>query len=122
MMHWIGGVLGKVAQECLRRGEPILSSLCVHQNGTVGEGYGIAVKWVYGTAPDDLDDHAANERLACYRHFGAVLPPDGGRAALTPQIEARRDRAAAQRSERRGDICPTCFTELPVSGVCSICT
>jgi len=121
MMNWIGGVLGKVADECQRRGEPILTSLCVHQEGTVGDGYAIAVRSVYGITPDDLDEHAARERLACYRYFGAPMPADGGRSALTPQVRARREAAAAQRPERRGGICPTCFTELPVSGVCSFC-
>jgi hypothetical protein len=121
MMHWIGGVLGAVTEECGRRAEPTLSSLCVHQDGTVGDGYGVAVQAAYGIAPDDLDGHAANERLACNRHFGAVLPADGGRSALTPAVEARRDRAAAQRPERRGQVCPTCFTELPVTGACGRC-
>ena len=34
--------------------------------------------------------HAAVERLACYRYFGAQLPPDGGKQRLTPQVAAKR--------------------------------
>ncbi|WP_261563309.1 DUF6884 domain-containing protein, partial [Frankia tisae] len=92
-MHWIGGVLGRVAEDCGSRGEPLLSALCVQkEEGIVGEGYAGAVEAVRGHRPEDPDQHAAEERLACHRHFGATLPPDGGRPALTRQVAARRDR------------------------------
>lgn len=100
LMHaWIGDVLGMVARDCYRRGEPLLSALCVHADGTVGDGYGWAIDETYGgSAPEDLDMHAALERLKCYRHFGAVMPSDGGRPALTPQVASKR-RTAARRSK-----------------------
>ena len=31
-----------------------------------------------GSLDGDADDHAARERLECYRHFGAELPAGGG--------------------------------------------
>ena len=34
--HWIGRVLGSVARESHQRGEPMLSALCVHEDGTIG--------------------------------------------------------------------------------------
>lgn len=34
--------------------------------------------------PHDLDMHAVEERLRCYRHFGTILSRDGGRPELTP--------------------------------------
>jgi hypothetical protein len=44
MMHWIGQVLERVAERCGAFGEPSLTSLCVHQNGTIGaRAHGIGV-------------------------------------------------------------------------------
>jgi hypothetical protein len=87
LMNWIGQVLGGVSRISHRRGQPMLSALCVHADGTVGDGYGQAILDNYGgPLPDDLDMHAAEERLRCHRSFGADLPPGGGRPALTPQV------------------------------------
>ncbi len=120
--HWIGRVLGDVARDCHRRGEPLLSALCVHADGTVGDGYVIATKENYGIEPTDPDLHAAEERLACYRHFGATLPSGGGRAILPPQIMRRRQaKTRSVNAERKRAQCPNCFVELPVSGVCGFC-
>lgn len=122
LSNWIGGVLGLVAEDCARRGEPLLSALCINQEGSVGPGYAPSVAALRETTPDDPDTHAAHERLACYRHFGATMPKDGGRAALSPTMQRRRDREASQRPERRGAVCPTCFVELPVTGACMNCS
>ncbi|HSL27030.1 MAG TPA: hypothetical protein VLA54_12180 [Acidimicrobiia bacterium] len=123
--YWIGDVLGRVARDCHRRGEPLLSALCVHADGTIGEGYGIAVTQTYGDAPQDLDMHADQERLKCYRHFGASILPDGGSALLTPQVASRR-RTAAQRARKKTDspprLCPRCHLILPVTGQCDNCS
>ncbi len=80
LMHqWIGDVLGRVTDDCQSRGEPLLSSLCVSSQGSVGQGYADAVERARGERPLDPDDHAANERLECYRHWHAEgLPRDGG--------------------------------------------
>jgi hypothetical protein len=84
LMNWIGQVLGGVARHSHQRGTPLLSCLCVHADGTVGEGYGQAILDNFGDPlPGDLDMHAAVERLRCYQHFGARLPVDGGQPALT---------------------------------------
>lgn len=124
MHYWIGDVLGMVARDCYRRGEPLLSSLCVHADGTIGDGYGWAVDQTYGgSAPEDLDMHAALERLRCYRHFGAVMPPDGGRPALTPQVALKR-RTSARRSKEGSPrpLCPRCHLVLPLTGQCDGCS
>ena len=118
---WVGEVLTLVAIDCGRRSEPILSALCVTQEGSVGDGYGETIRAIRGVAPADNDDQAALERLACYQHFGAELPAGGGRPALTPKIQARRNRAMAQRPAVRGRPCPRCFVEVPVSGTCATC-
>lgn len=118
MMHWIGAVLGAVAEDCAKRGEPALTALCVHQDGTVGAGYAAAVQALRGQAPTDPDEHAAQERLACYRYFGADLPADGGRATLTPQV-ARARRLKGETAPP--PVCPRCFTQLPMTGRCDTC-
>jgi hypothetical protein len=143
LMHqWIGDVLGRVTDECQSRGEPLLSSLCVSAQGSVGQGYADAVERARGTRPLDPDDHAAHERLNCYRHWQAAgLPRDGGTplrtAHFTPVRKAVRPAArpatprktpsskpAARRTKPEPAavrLCPRCFTEVPASGVCDYC-
>lgn len=120
--NWIGKLLVLVSKECDRRGEPLLPSLCVNQDGSVGTGYAPVVVELRGEPVPDGDRHAAEERLACYRHFGATLPADGGRPALTPALAKRRETEAVRaRAERPAELCPTHFLQLSVSGACSMC-
>lgn len=124
--YWVGKVLGVVAIDCHQLHEPLLSSLCVRQDGSVGAGFGAALDETYGgTRPDDLDLAAAEERLKCYLHFGAQMPPDGGRPTLTPMLAATRSRratATAKRTRTMNEevraICPLCHVRLPSSGIC----
>jgi hypothetical protein len=120
MHYWIGDVLKRVSTESFNRGEPLLSALCVSSDGGVGERYATAVAATTGDLTDDGDDHAAVQRLACYRYFEAPdLPADGGTPALTPQLTARRARARKVRlAEAPIDVCPTCHTQLPATKVC----
>ena len=84
IQHWIGHVLGTVASECHSLGEPLLSALCVRADGTVGPGYGKAVVGFFGgDPPDDLDLHAAVERLECYRNFRGTAPFRRGEVRLS---------------------------------------
>jgi hypothetical protein len=118
--YWIGDVLSRVADECGSRGEPILSSLCVDASGSVGPGYAASVERVRGEAPEDGDMHAAEERLACHRFFGADLPTGGGTRSLSSQEKTRRDRAK-KAAPYDGNTCPKCNMELPASGMCDYC-
>ncbi len=142
---WIGDVLARVTDECQSRGEPLLSSLCVSVQGSVGEQYADAVEHARGERPTDPDEHAADERLSCYRHWEATgLPRDGGtplrtahfktvrkaaapkaapRVAGTPKRATRRTATAAAPAPEPKPIplCPTCFTQVPASGVCDYC-
>lgn len=124
MTHsWIGDVLDEVSRQCHRNGEPLLSALCVRQDGSIGAGYSIVLAEAYGGAtPDDLEMAAAEERLRCYRHFGAPMPADGGSPALTPAIAAKR-RVASRRAweDRKRPSCPSCHIALPASGPCEYC-
>jgi hypothetical protein len=142
--QWISDVLGRVTDECQSRGEPLLSSLCVTAQGSVGQGYADAVERARGTRPSDPDDHAAHERLSCYQHWHAEgLPRDGGTplrtAHFTPARKAAPRKAAPRpASPRRApagtptaarkaaetkpvQLCPSCFTAVPASGICDYC-
>lgn len=124
LQHWIGRVLERVAIACHERAEPNLSSLVVNSTGSVGPGYAAAVRTVSGTEPHDNDEHAAAERLACYRHFEATdLPDDGGAPALSPQLARRRERAKRKATPPPDpQPCPSCFISLPASGQCDHCS
>lgn len=122
--YWIGDVLGRVSADSSRRGEPLLSSLCVNAQGSVGPAYGPAVQAAYGLVPDDPDDHAAHERLACHRYFEAPdLPASGGVAALTHQLTTIRARPVRRPvpERREAPTCPTCHMQVPSTGICDTC-
>lgn len=147
---WIGPVLAIVIDECHVRGEPFLSALCVSIQGSVGEGYAAAVEHARGTRPTDPDEHAAEERLSCYRHWEATgLPRDGGTPLRTAHFKTVRKApasrpaspAATPRTTSLGrtaprkasgsatpapepkpvPLCPKCFTQVPASGICDYC-
>ena len=85
LTNWIGSLLARDIDHCVRADTPQLSALCVKENGTVGEGYRhtllAAGSRVDELTRDQLDDHAAHMRRECYRHFGAgLLPNDGARS------------------------------------------
>ncbi|MET0423905.1 MAG: hypothetical protein ABW046_08525 [Actinoplanes sp.] len=125
--HWIGRVLFLLVQEGLRRGDPPLTALVVHrQDGRVGEGYK-AVLEAAGEKPidDDLarEKHAAAARLACYERFGAAIPADGGKPALSPALQGwvNRKAKAAAAAPRPVVLCPKCSLQLPSTGICDNC-
>jgi ribosomal protein L32 len=120
--YWIGDVLGRVSADCAERDEPLLSALCVNAEGSVGKAYEGVVVAARGSQDGDSDDHAAIERLECYRHFGAEMPKGGGVRALTPRLSASRSRERrARAAEKMPPLCPTCHTAVPSTGVCDYC-
>jgi hypothetical protein len=123
MRHWLGAVLASVSRECTERGEPLLSSLCVQKDGSIGAGYAADVAAATGSeAPEDIELSAAEARLACYRHFGAVMPADGGSPSFTPTVAKRRMTAKRRaREDRVRPKCPSCGIETPASGICDYC-
>ena len=122
LQHWIGDLLGLVSDECRSAGEPLLSSLCVTSDGTVGPGYAKVISWVETEGGKDVDDLAAEERLRCYEHFGATLPADGGRPSLHPTLARKREREMkAKIAARPRAVCPTCHMQVPTSGICDTC-
>ncbi|WP_141120248.1 hypothetical protein [Mycobacterium malmoense] len=126
LTNWIGNLLGRVISHCVKEQVPQLSALCVREDGSVGDGYRhvlLTCGELDNFGLDQLDDHAAKMRLECYRYFGAELPPGGGEPTLTPRAKAARDwRKAQAKLEEPPNVCPTCFMELPMTGVCDNCT
>ncbi|WP_110181867.1 hypothetical protein [Nocardioides solisilvae] len=143
---WMGDVLYRVAKDCRRRAEPLLGALCVGPDGRMSEWYADTVNSVRGDVVTDPEQHAAEERLECYRRHGAELPPGGGEPALPPRRElARRPggtRTSAPRAPReprqprapketvskarqpdppKAATCPRCFMQLPATGLCDTC-
>ncbi|CAN7327551.1 hypothetical protein [Mycolicibacterium frederiksbergense] len=123
LTNWIGSLLARVIGHCSNTQVPQLSSLCVREDGSVGEGYRHAAAAIGDEATlDELDDHAARTRLDCYKHFGAELPPGGGLPTLTPRAQAARDwRRSQSKSNVQPKICPGCYVALPVTGLCDHC-
>jgi len=137
--YWIGDVLYRVADDCVRRREPVLGALCVNANGAMGDWYSDTLLHLRGERMDDREWHAAEERLECYRYHGAELPADGGEPALPPRPEPPAGAARAARSPRAPRapraskpaapkkveaaprVCPSCFMALPASGQCDYC-
>jgi len=102
-MHWIGDVLRRVSVACIERGEPLLSALCVDSRGRVGPGYTVVVEDHRREPLSHADEHAARERLQCYRYFGAALPDGGGVPAMPVVAQPTR----VTRRPRSTDDSPT---------------
>ncbi|GGY30481.1 hypothetical protein [Streptomyces omiyaensis] len=112
-------------REAHRRGDPPLTALVVHtDDGKVGSGYE-EVLALAGLPPvegeTERELHAAESRLACYRHFGAALPAGGGVPALAPRAAAARARRRQDHPERPPRICDRCHVQLPATGLCDSC-
>ena len=147
---WLGDVLYRVALECQSRGEPLLGALCVGPDGLMSGWYADTVLTVRGETVADPEEHAARERLDCYRRHGADLPAGGGEPALPPRPQPAPARARAPRQPRAAAgartqstagsgtrsaaktparrptpppprVCPTCFMALPATGHCDNC-
>ncbi|GEE00338.1 hypothetical protein nbrc107696_07840 [Gordonia spumicola] len=85
---WIDDLLAAVTR--LRTDdEPLLASLCVRLDESVGDAY-LHVLDVAGRAtPEDPDRDAAVARFDCYVFAGAAMPP-GAKPVLAPCVAERR--------------------------------
>lgn len=117
---WSGKLLERVAQLAADRGEPPITSLCVHQDGTIGTGYHRAPKSVLSAPDADVDDLAAEHRLLCYRKYASELPSDGGIATVTPTVAQARPRRRGVIATPR-PVCGVHFIELSATGLCGLC-
>lgn len=139
---WIRKVLAVVTLKCEKESWPHLASLVVRpSDGKPGPWYFDVLSQTGPGQSRDEVEHAATQRLACYEHFEAELPADPEptldplrlrrrvQHLDAPQRAASRPKAAprtptprkAAPAERRGAVCPTCFMEMPLSGICPNC-
>jgi len=136
--QWLGDVLFRVTSDCFERRQPNLSALVVGDAGFMPDWYADTVLHLRGAAVADPEQHAAEERLDCYRELAADLPADGGVPALPPRTQRpvrvssgssprapREPRVSTPRRVAATDvvpkICPTCFMAIPASGICDNC-
>ncbi|TDE99118.1 hypothetical protein EXU48_02775 [Occultella glacieicola] len=124
---WIGGVLATVVARVRADGLPPLTSLVV--NRTDGEA--------------QTEEAVAHARLTCYRRYADDIPAEviaaadaearakevqaqeAARARSVRPSRPRTPRAPRERAqptpEAAPKICPTCFVQLPASGICDEC-
>ncbi|MFF0944150.1 hypothetical protein ACFYE2_07965 [Kocuria sp. CPCC 205300] len=126
--YWIRHVLGMVLDYCATMDLPALPALVVQKKtGMVGPGFSAWLPKIGLPAtqePEVLEWVAAQERLKCYRHFGADVPPEA-RPAATREYAAllnRDERSASRRTSMPEATCPGCRTVLPMSGQCDTCS
>ncbi|TDL41882.1 hypothetical protein [Kocuria rosea] len=126
--YWIRHVLGMVLDYCDTMGLPALPALVVQKkSGMVGPGFSAWLPKIGlppTQEPEVVEWVAAQERLKCYRHFGAVVP---GEARPTPTREYaalldREERSASKRTPVPVATCSRCGTVLPMSGQCDTCS
>jgi hypothetical protein len=119
--NWIGKVLTVVAERNAAEGGPPLQALCVSSSDEkVGAGYAYVLKLMGQPKPKDLQQHAAESRLECYRFYGADLPAGGGEPTPTRAVAAKHARTEPP-EEKPVILCPVHFSQLPLSGQCDLC-
>lgn len=101
---WLDDVLVEVGARCQESGKPSLNVL---------------VDYPYTSRVD------SDARRACHQAYGAKLPREKAAGSGDARRGTGTRRAAATkriaRPERARPICPTCFVELPGTGVCDTC-
>ncbi|GAA1422901.1 hypothetical protein [Agrococcus citreus] len=130
--EWIGRVLSAVAADAEQRGEPRLTSLSVTAERLVEDGHPDVPA---GTDVRTRERVAAEDRLECYRSFGATMPADGGTPTVLASIPTRQTRPATRPARTRAaatpppppaavmreTTCPNCFMVVPVAATCRDC-
>ncbi|MDO5682865.1 MAG: hypothetical protein Q4G46_08565 [Propionibacteriaceae bacterium] len=107
---WLDDVITEVARRCAEAGKPLLTLLVED--------------------PDSKVDAVA--RMGVYEAYGAKMPGARKTATRSPRSRSRAaaaaeraDRTPTKRTvkpeERRRPVCPSCFVELPSTGICDNC-
>lgn len=118
--NWSGKLLEQVARVAAESDDAPLTSLCVHQDGTIGDGYVRAPKSVSVDPLADVDELAAEHRLLCYRKYASDLPIGGGAPTLTPKVAERRARRRAA-PPAVTKLCSKHHVQLSATGACLLC-
>lgn len=127
--NWIGGVLATVVSRCHALGLPPLTSLVVHgrgKDGAVEEGTVAARFTCYRRFADDIPAEVLAAAAAAARaKEEAAGPARASRAKPSASARTRAPRAPRERRQKAAEeapkICPSCFVQLPASGICDDC-
>ncbi len=127
---WIGPLLGIVARQCHANDLPLLTAMVVKRDGTVGQAYDEILRFAKIPAViGDREEHAAQQRAAAYARWrGAAVAPAPvsatkvvvGRTAKAKAVKAAPARPAKPEPQQ-GQICPSCFMQMSLTGVCDNC-
>lgn len=107
---WLDDVLAEVDARCREASKPSLLALVDQPDASLS------------------GENAA--RLACYEAYGAKPPraprasagrSAGARPRATKAAGTTPTRKSPRREERPRPVCPTCFVELPGTGICDDC-
>lgn len=126
---WIGPLLGVIAKHNADRGEPLLPALVVRRDGTVGPAWEEVLRFARIPIPDgDLEQHAAAQRMAAHHRWAGTVEEAPAASAVKAPRAAGVKRAAPTTAKRpvnpeplRGSICPNCFMQMSLTGVCDNC-
>ncbi|CAM3814629.1 hypothetical protein OCAE111667_26835 [Occultella aeris] len=123
---WIGSVLAIVVTRAHAEALPPLTSLVVHRAG----------------GDVETEEGVTQARFACYRRYADDIPAEvialadaevrAKEAEAAEATRARRTRSSSAGTraprtrkpvvpEEAPKICPTCFVQLPASGICDDC-
>lgn len=104
---WVDDVLSAVAARCQEAGEPRLIALVERPHAT--QAHTITA-----------------DRLACHQAYGAKMPAERTTRRTTRSRSSSGSSAPAVRKpvkpeDRVRKVCPSCFVELPSTGICDDC-
>ena len=125
--NWIGGVLATVVSRCHALGLPPLTSLVVHGRGKDGavEESTVAARFIcYRRFADDVPAEVLAAAAAADRakEEEAAAPARASRAKPRASARTRAPRESRRKvAEEAPKICPSCFVQLPASGICDDC-
>lgn len=128
---WIGPLLGVIARQYHAKELPLLTALVVKRDGTVGPAYDEVLRFARIPAViGDREEHAEQQRTAAYQRWrgAAVAAPaatprattvvgKSGRAAAVKAAPAKK----AKPEPLQGNVCPNCFMQMSLTGVCDNC-
>ncbi|WP_420174940.1 hypothetical protein [Luteococcus sp. OSA5] len=126
---WIGPLLGMIARKCHAEGLPLLSALAVRRDGSVGSAYDEILRFAQvHEVFDDREEHALEQRRLCYQQWaGSRVKPAAAPRSTTVvgKVPAPRKTAAPKRAAKaeplQGNVCPRCFMQMSLTGVCDNC-
>lgn len=127
---WVGPLLGVIARQCQARQLPLLTALCVRRDGTVGPAYDEVLRFAHiPGVVGDPDEHAERQRNLCYRQWqGARTAAPQAVAGTTTTVGAPARPVARNVGGRtpkkeplQGNVCPNCFMQMSLTGVCDNC-